>query len=136
MSAAPDQRRSTTQFPAWVQVGGPVAVLKKEPRKNSTHVALAKVASITGNTIVTDLGERFDATTLEATRCHGTAVTTLANPRSRFVAEGLRAQKERAAALAVARIARRFEEFLQEPSRESADMLARAARDYPGEGRG
>lgn len=136
MSAAPDQYRPTTQIPGWVQVGGPVAVVKRESRKNSARVSLAKVASIAGNTIITDLGERFDATTLEASRCHGTAVTTLANPRSRAVAEALRAQKEREQALSIARIERRFVEFLQDPSREGADMLARAARDYPGGGRG
>ena len=136
MSAAPDQYRLTTQIPAWVQVGEPVAVVKREPRKSSARFSLAKVASIARNTIITDLGERFDSTTLEATRWHGTAVTTLANPRSRVVIDGLRAQRKRESLLSVARIERRFEEFLRAPSRESADVLARAARDFPGVGQG
>lgn len=117
--------------PAWATVGATVAVLKANPRRGSTRIHLTQLTQVNHLALVTAEGERFNPRSLEATRSHGAAATRLASPDDPGVREQLRYQETLDAERSRSLIRARYMEFLQNPSKRTADLLAKAAGDFP-----
>lgn len=117
--------------PVWAAVGATVAVIKANPRRGSTRVHLTQLTQVNRLGLVTTEGERFDPRSLEAFRFHGNAATRLASAEDPGIREQLRYQEGMDVERSKMVIRTRYLDFLNKPSKRTADLLAKAAGDFP-----